>query len=151
MPKAISMLSVCQKYQFHQFNNFKAISKQVAHKESLLKIQQTVNLLVHMPFFKFRWNMEKKDSEKFILSILLVTKEVPIIWTWRNKPKLMVSKSTNLCFNWKNVSEDLIRVRITFPSEDQNLQCVLRIHSLDFVVQWWSVTFRHPLEVHKTL
>ncbi len=144
MPRVTLMSSDCQKCPSPMFNNFKTISKLVAHKELPQKTQPTANPLDPMLSYRYHWKTEKKDSEKSTSSISLVIKEAPIIWTWKNKRKSMASKSISLSFSWRSVLEDLIKERITFHSEALNLQCALKIPSSDFVELSWLATY-HPL------
>ncbi len=148
--KAISTLLDCQKYRSIVFNNFKIISKLVARKELHLKTLQIVNPLDPTLFFRFRWKMVRKVSERFILSIWPVMKEAPIIWTWKSKPKLMVRKSTSHCFNWRSAFEDSIKEKTMCHSEAQNLPCVLKTRSSDSAELSWSVTFHLLLPALKT-
>ena len=140
MQKLILMWLDFHKFQSVLFNNFNIYSRVVAHKESPLKTPLIASLPDPMPSYKFPWKMEKKASEKFTSSIWLVMSEAPTIWTWKNKLKSMVRKSTSHCFSWKSVFVVLIKEKIMFHSEAPNSQCASKTLSLDSAAQSWLVT-----------
>lgn len=114
--------SASRKNLFIQPTNSLISLKKEAHSESPHKMPPMLTPPDPTPSCKSTSKTVKRPFPKSPSLISLETKEAPITWIKTNKLKLMVLKSTNPYWPWRNASEPLIKEKVIPHSEVANLQ-----------------------------